>query len=962
MRPSRVSECLLLLLVVILLSHSVLADFVVRDNQTINRGNRDGYKNASFYCWNDGTCQTTAATGGGGGSSYNDTNLSLRVTNLETNASSTNARLAQINTSANILTHAYAAGMNKTTELFTYFSALFLGINDQRYNETGRVDALNSSKLDASDQRYNESSRISDLNSSKLDTTDQRYNETQRVTDLNSSATSNASSQQTQIDSKINSSQDQNNYTIACSVSGTTTKTAMCSRSGSTNVSFSWTDIDTDTDTNNGGTSNVTNVISGNVYIIATGNSTHFNLTLNVTAVNGSWNDTPLIQALNTSLLSLISAKVGNGTDINASRLRVNGVDVCLSNGTNCPSSAVDQNNYTTSIDVTGTSTKTINLVRNDAPNINATFTDIDTDTDTQGNTTFGNGTATYRVDSGKTVRILPGRNVSSVEIANDTSGNLNLTINVVDTDTDTFNTTAQMQLATNNTLNALRVACGNITGASSNLCTLTDTDTNSGGTSNISTIVTGNTYLIAGPNNATQLNVTANSTALNASFNDTPLINQVNLTTDTAWRANASAQQTKIDTTNVSVQNLNSAVSQVNTSSNIQSLIRPFANVTSTSNGSTNRIAVLTNVSNVQQTAWNINDTLINIPGAGVGAIWVGVMALVSNANTGRVATSGSALTFAVSCSLNATTCSSDRMTLSTNGLYIGSSGTTPNSRLNVEGATNITSNLTVDGTTFRIDATNDKVGIGTNNPAAKLDVVGDLNATGKATIGADVYAYNDSYGLYNRLVYYGFSPDETWNNGTDGIPWTGYASYPNFITPTLESYTVSAYQTSQATVNRTFRYRSADTSNNIVLRTRVGITFQYYAGLMIDDGNTTGCSDGNGSRNFYRAYINQTSLGGPITAVEEYRVECGTVTTNIGPVMPYGQYTGLDIACTGTRWTSWTCTPATFGESQARIQYTGGSFAFNWTPVRVGLYGRQTAIDHGRRAIFDWYDEASS
>jgi hypothetical protein len=45
---------------------------------------------------------------------------------------------------------------------------LRLLITDQRYNETGRVDSLNLTKLDAIDQRYNESSRVDSLNTTKV--------------------------------------------------------------------------------------------------------------------------------------------------------------------------------------------------------------------------------------------------------------------------------------------------------------------------------------------------------------------------------------------------------------------------------------------------------------------------------------------------------------------------------------------------------------------------------------------------------------------------------------------------------------------------------------------------------------------------------------------------------------------------------------------------------------------------
>lgn len=75
---------------------------------------------------------------------------------------------------------------------------------------------------------------------------------------------------------------DLNNYTISCSVSGTTSKTATCERSGGgANYTFSWTDIDTDTDTNTGGnmsilrvgigTGNNSNLLNNSLFNISAG-------------------------------------------------------------------------------------------------------------------------------------------------------------------------------------------------------------------------------------------------------------------------------------------------------------------------------------------------------------------------------------------------------------------------------------------------------------------------------------------------------------------------------------------------------------------------------------------------------------------------------------------------------------------------------------------------------------------
>jgi len=119
----------------------------------------------------------------------------------------------------------------------------------------------------------------------------------------------------------------------------------------------------------------------------------------------------------------------------------------------------------------------------------------------------------------------------------------------------------------------------------------------------------------------------------------------------------------------------------------------------------------------------------------------------------------------------------------------------------------------------------------------------------------------------------------------------------------------------------------------------------------------------DGNGARNFYRVYLTQAALAGPMTVIEEYRIGGGTVVTNVGPTVAYGEFQGIGLRClSGGVWSSYACSPFTFGESQQPIQFTGGSPAFSWTPVRVGLYAKFSATDFGRRAIWDWYDEATN
>jgi hypothetical protein len=237
-----------------------------------------------------------------------------------------------------------------------------------------------------------------------------------------------------------------------------------------------------------------------------------------------------------------------------------------------------------------------------------------------------------------------------------------------------------------------------------------------------------------------------------------------------------------------------------------------------------------------------------------------------------------------------------------------------------------------------------------------------GNVNISGKL-IAADLYPNNDANGIWNRLVNLGFTPGEHWAAGADQLAWVGYAAYTGFVAPAFPAYANSQFIMSHNTGSvKTFRYRAASTGANIVLRARVGITYVVSAGLMIDDGVNN--ADGNGANNFYRVYLTQAVLGGPVTAVEQYRSGGGAVTTNVGPTVPYGQFVGLELLASGTRWTSWAGSPGTFGEAAAGavVLFTGGSTAQTWTPARVGLYAVWTAVDGSRKAAYDWYHEATS
>lgn len=228
--------------------------------------------------------------------------------------------------------------------------------------------------------------------------------------------------------------------------------------------------------------------------------------------------------------------------------------------------------------------------------------------------------------------------------------------------------------------------------------------------------------------------------------------------------------------------------------------------------------------------------------------------------------------------------------------------------------------------------------------------------------TNGGDIFPDNDIYGLWDRKINYGFTPDEHWGQNADELSWTGYATYTGFVTPSSITTTLSAYSVAHDNgVKRAFRYRAAATGGQIYLRARATVTFLNGGGVMVDDGTDAG--DGNGANNFYRVYIKQTTLAGSYQVFEEYRTGGGAVTTNTGPTIPYGEYIGIGLRClAGTLWSSWTANPFTFSEAQSAVQFTGGTAAMSWTPVRVGLFAEFSATDFGRRAVWDWYDEATT
>lgn len=102
----------------------------------------------------------------------------------------------------------------------------------------------------------------------------------------------------------------------------------------------------------------------------------------------------------------------------------------------------------------------------------------------------------------------------------------------------------------------------------------------------------------------------------------------------------------------------------------------------------------------------------------------------------------------------------------------------------------TNITQNTTSwavngNGDTVLFDTTK-KVGIGTNNPSSKLEVVGNVNITGNLTLGIGKIMYNTSA---NNYIYYNTTDWATFGTGTSsssGIPAGMIAPFNSASCPT--------------------------------------------------------------------------------------------------------------------------------------------------------------------------------
>jgi hypothetical protein len=312
---------------------------------------------------------------------------------------------------------------------------------------------------------------------------------------------------------------DGNNYTTACSVyTSGATETISCARIGMNNFTYTITD-DTGVATGDGywplptstwlynnsntidlNTSKLTNSatiacnnITGNASNLCTITpTTDTNYYTSGISVDGSGTGSRTIQLSRNALANISATYVDMDYDnyttgANVSGTTIKTLNLAQKNGSNITTTWVDldtdTNNYVTAANVSGGAIKTLQIAISGLSNVSTSWIDYDTDVN-------GSGVADNNYSNGT---VITGTTTKTINIARVGMTNLSASWTDIDTDTNNYDTAISylgpILTLTRNGLsdltatipnNAITIACNNITGNASNLCTITPTtDTN---------------------------------------------------------------------------------------------------------------------------------------------------------------------------------------------------------------------------------------------------------------------------------------------------------------------------------------------------------------------------------------------------------------------------------------------------------------------------------------------------
>jgi len=228
----------------------------------------------------------------------------------------------------------------------------------------------------------------------------------------------------------------------------------------------------------------------------------------------------------------------------------------------------------------------------------------------------------------------------------------------------------------------------------------------------------------------------------------------------------------------------------------------------------------------------------------------------------------------------------------------------------------------------------------------------------------GNDVHPDDDDYGLFDRLINYGYDPIEHWRYGTDDdAGWTGWAAYAGFVTPTSRVRNYSTLSIAHGSATRMFYYRTlAGAPTTLKTRCRAYCWRTLDMGMMWDDGVDAG--DNLGANNFFRYMVHVSATNTNARLRTEYRLAAGAITTTDYLVSTVAKQdgTGITMQATGTLWTAWSVFIFLEGEktlpTTPLLIGTVGGAGLNFTPTRIGVYAQSP----GGLAIvggWDWYDE---